>query len=385
MKNRIGIFTGSRGEWGYLRPVMEQMKINKVDFKTIIANMHLLPEKGFTYREIEKDGFKIDEKIYMNISGPDEISWSKSLGLLLMQLPDIINKLDIDILLLAGDRAETFIAANAAYYSDIPIAHIQAGELSGHKDGMVRHAIGKLAHIHFASNEDASNRLKRFGEQEFRIHNVGAPQLDDIVNQKLFSLNQLKKNLNSKIEKEFALCIVHPTSENPDECKDYVDLINKVCIAKKIQQIWIYPNNDSGSLKIINSIESSISERDLGFRSLNRKKYLSLLKHCKFIIGNSSSGILEAPSFKIPTINLGLRQRARIAAESVLDVEKPGFEKLKKALKEIESDSFQNKLKIVKNPYGDGKSSKRIIDILKKTKLNMNLRNKFVSEEDNDS
>ena len=180
MTKCIGIFTGSRGEWGYLRPVLEKMNKFKVNYKIIVSNMHLLADKGSTYREIEKDGFKINEKIYMNINGPDNISWSKSLGLLKFQLPDIFYKLGIDLLLIAGDRAETFIAASAAYYADIPIAHIQAGERSGHKDGMVRHAIGKLTHIHFASNLDAVNRLKKFGEQRFRINLVGAPQIDVI-------------------------------------------------------------------------------------------------------------------------------------------------------------------------------------------------------------
>jgi len=380
VSKKIGVFTGSRGEWGYLRPVLESLKSKKIDFKMIVANMHLLPEKGFTYKEIEKDGFHIDEKIYMNLAGPDDISWPKSLGLLMLQLPDILSKLEIDVLLLAGDRAETFVAASVAYYADIPIAHIQAGELSGHKDGMVRHAIGKLAHIHFASNDDAADRLRRFGEQEFRINNVGAPQLDDIVHQELYSIVELNDVLNSKIDKDYALCIVHPTSENPKDCIDYVHWINNSLDNLKIQQIWIYPNNDAGSIGIIDSIEKNLNKPHLGFRSLNRKIYLSLLKHCSFIIGNSSSGILEAPSLKTPTINLGIRQKARIAAPSVITIENPKEEDIIKSIAKISDKNMKDNINNVINPYGDGSSSSRIVNILESIELDMKIRNKFIEE-----
>lgn len=380
MSKKIGVFTGSRGEWGYLRPVLESLKSKKIDFKMIVANMHLLPEKGFTYKEIEKDGFLIDEKIYMNLAGPDDISWPKSLGLLMLQLPDILIKLKIDVLLLAGDRAETFVAASVAYYADIPIAHIQAGELSGHKDGMVRHAIGKLAHIHFASNDDAADRLRRFGEQEFRINNVGAPQLDDIVHQELYSIVELNDVLNSTIDKDYALCIVHPTSENPKDCINYVHWINNSLDNLKIQQIWIYPNNDAGSIGIINSIEKKLNKPHLGFRSLNRKIYLSLLKHCSFIIGNSSSGILEAPSLKTPTINLGIRQKARIAAPSVITIENPKEEDIIKSIAKISDKKMKDSINNVINPYGDGSSSSRIVSILESIELDMKIRNKFIEE-----
>lgn len=380
MSKKIGVFTGSRGEWGYLRPVLESLKSKKIDFKMIVANMHLLPEKGFTYKEIEKDGFLIDEKIYMNLAGPDDISWPKSLGLLMLQLPDILIKLEIDVLLLAGDRAETFVAASVAYYADIPIAHIQAGELSGHKDGMVRHAIGKLAHIHFASNDDAADRLRRFGEQEFRINNVGAPQLDDIVHQELYSIVELNDVLNSSIDKDYALCIVHPTSENPKDCINYVHWINNSLDNLKIQQIWIYPNNDAGSIGIINSIEKKLNKPHIGFRSLNRKIYLSLLKHCSFIIGNSSSGILEAPSLKTPTINLGIRQKARIAAPSVITIENPKEEDIIKSIAKISDKKMKDSINNVINPYGDGSSASRIVNILESIELDMKIRNKFIEE-----
>ena len=380
MIRKIGIFTGSRGEWGYLRPILMKIKKNNLKYELIISNMHLLSDKGFSYKEIEKDGFKISNKIFMNINGPDEISWPKSLGLLSFQLPDILNKLNIDILLLAGDRAETLVAAQAAYYSDIPIAHIQAGELSGHKDGMARHAIGKLAHIHFSSNEDASERLKKFGEQRFRIHQVGAPQIDDIKNQKKYSLSKLKKILNISLKKKFCLCIVHPTSENIQECISYVNMINNVTKSLNYVQIWIYPNNDVGGKKISAQIDSINHNDAFIFRNLNRLVFLSLLKNASFIVGNSSAGILEAPSLKTASINLGLRQKNRLRAKTVIDIENVSENKIKRAIHRIKNANYKKILKNATNPYGDGKSANRIIKVLERIKLDLKLRNKIIEE-----
>ncbi len=380
MNKRILVFTGSRGEWGYLRPILQRFNELNIKFALVVCNMHLLPEAGFSFKEIEKDGFKIDEKIYMNIVGPDDLVWSKSLGLLGLQMPDIFSRYKPDLLLIAGDRAETFTAAWSAYYADLPIAHIQAGERSGHKDGMVRHAIGKLAHIHFASNFDAADRLRRFGEQEFRIFEVGAPQLDDIYTFNLISRQELEEQLNVDFTEKFALCVVHPTSESVDECKQYVRLISAACMEQNIQQVWIYPNNDGGARDIIHAIENLTGKNLLTFRNLDRVSYLSLMKHSCFIIGNSSSGLLEAPSLRCPAINLGLRQKDRVVAESVIQIEHPDLKKIHDAIELTTNNSFLHILSNVKNPYGSGDSSKKIVQILESIKLNKDIRNKYVTE-----
>ena len=380
MNKTIGIFTGSRGEWGYLRPIIAELKRLRINYKLIVTNMHLLAEKGFSYREIENDGFKISEKIFININGPEEISWPKSLGLLALQLPDIFSKLNLDILLIAGDRAETLTAAKSAYYSDIPVAHIQAGELSGHKDGMARHAIGKLSHIHFASNHDAAIRLKRFGEQNFRIHLVGAPQLDDITPSKIYKKSKIEDILGIKLLKKYALCIVHPTSENILECKKYVEWINEILIKAGIQQVWIYPNNDIGSKEIVSQIDMIKKNDTLSFRNLNRSIFLSLLKNSEFLIGNSSSGILEAPTLKKISINIGVRQHDRLRAKSVIDISNVSKNKIMNAVNSVGKKAIKDKLRNLKNPYGDGKSAKRIVNILLREKLDMNLRNKTIQE-----
>lgn len=380
MSKRVTIFTGSRGEWGYLRPVLQLMRERGITFNIVIANMHLLPENGFTYREIERDGFEIAERVYMNINGPDDLSWPKSLGLLAFQLPDIYARLRTEILLLAGDRAETFMAASAAYYADIPIAHIQAGERSGHKDGMVRHAIGKLTHIHFASNEDAGDRLRRFGEQDFRIHVVGAPQLDDIKPERLMTRQEVGEKLGIELAEEFALCVVHPTSENPSECQHYMQWIDGACKAANLRQLWIYPNNDAGSAHVISEIERIATDKTCAFRNVNRRIYLSLLQHARVVIGNSSSGLLEAPTVRTAAINLGQRQQDRVAADSVINVPDVSPVSIAAAMDMLHSAPFQRRLQAVTNPYGDGNSAARIVEILETTVLDARMRNKFVQE-----
>lgn len=380
MINHITIFTGSRGEWGYIRPVAQLLREIGLKFDIIVANMHLLPQNGFTEKEILADGFEISERVYMNLYGPDETSWPKSLGLLTFQLPDLYARLNTDLLLVAGDRAETFSAVCAAFYANIPIAHIQAGELSGHKDGMVRHAIGKLAHIHFASNDDAANRLRRFGEQDFRIHQVGAPQLDDIKAQNLMSDQEIKNEFDIDCKKNFAVCVVHPTSENPTDCQEYVKMICRACEKNDLMQMWIYPNNDAGSEGIITVLDNMKSSGILSFRNLNRRTYLSLINNAQVLIGNSSSGLLEAPSLKTAAINLGQRQQDRVRAESVIDVADVSIRSIDEAIKTLFSDEFKRRLKGVSNPYGDGHSASRIVKILKNTTIDSQLLNKFVQE-----
>lgn len=379
MSNHITIFTGSRGEWGYLRPILEKFKRNKMSFSLFVSNMHLLAEKGSSYKEIENDGFHIDEKIYMNVNGPDDIAWPKSLGLLALQLPDLFSKYNTSLLLLAGDRAESLAAAMSAYYSEIPIAHIQAGERSGHKDGMARHAIGKLAHIHFASNEDAANRLVEFGEQDFRIFEVGAPQIDDMLSERLFNLKILRSKI-SALKDKFALCVMHPTSENPEECANYIKMIDKACRSNNIQQIWIYPNNDSGSNLIVDEISKYKSNDSIYFRNLERKMYLSLLQQSSFIIGNSSSGILEAPSFKKMSINLGKRQQDRLQAESVIHIDHPSFKNISFEIANILDGKYSQNAKNAINPYGQGDSSQKIVKILKELNLDSKLTSKYVTK-----
>jgi len=370
---KIIVFTGSRGEWGYLRPILAKLKEQSINFNIIVTNMHLESVHGSTKDEILKDGFSISKEIAMNISGIPDLNWSKSLGLLLFQLPDVINEFKPDIALIAGDRAETFIFSVACFYMNLPCAHIQAGELSGHKDGMARHAIGKLVNIHFASNEDAYERLIRFGEPEFRTYLTGAPQIDDIV-----SIDYTKKRLaeilsNLRLNSDnFIICIFHPSSDD-SYVSQYMQIVNEYLNSKSINQIWILPNSDGGG----NLLIDKILEFDKRFvrvcGNLNRNDFLHLLNYCKLLIGNSSTGILEAPALGTPSINIGFRQSGRIAAKSVQTIIDFSLDNFIKALNEVPELKKANY-----SLYGDGKSSMRIVEILLSVDLNDKLLNKYV-------
>ena len=370
---KLLFFTGSRGEWGYLRPILEECKKMKINYKICATNMHLLESFGMSVKEIEKDGFKVKDKIYMALDGYNKFTVTKSMGILMTSLVDLINRTNPDWIILAGDRGETLIASIVAAYTDIPIAHIQAGELSGIIDGQARHAIGKFSNLHFASNKDAALRLKKLGEEDFRIKLVGAPQLDDIANKKYENLKKILDKHNIKLGNGYLLIIYHPPQSYIDSIMRDPDAIFNFLKNKTLKKIWISPNNDAGSAIIKNEFLKRRQSNDYLFDNLPRSEYLALLKHANCLIGNSSSGIIESPSFKTPCINIGNRQYGRLRASNIIDVPKVSIASLNKAYKYSQSVLFKKKIKNIKNPYGDGNSSKRILKIILSTRKDNNL------------
>jgi GDP/UDP-N,N'-diacetylbacillosamine 2-epimerase (hydrolysing) len=370
---KLLFFTGSRGEWGYLRPILEECKKMKINYKICATNMHLLESFGMSVKEIEKDGFKVKDKIYMALDGYNKFTVTKSMGILMTSLVDLVNRTNPDWIILAGDRGETLIASIVAAYTDIPIAHIQAGELSGIIDGQARHAIGKFSNLHFASNKDAASRLKKLGEEHFRIKLVGAPQLDDIANKKYENLKKILDKHNIKLGNGYLLIIYHPPQSYIDSIMRDLDAIFNFLKNKTLKKIWISPNNDAGSAIIKNEFLKRRQSNDYLFDNLPRSEYLALLKHANCLIGNSSSGIIESPSFKTPCINIGNRQYGRLRASNIIDVPKVSIASLNKAYKYSQSALFKKKIKNIKNPYGDGNSSKRILKIILSTRKDNNL------------
>jgi GDP/UDP-N,N'-diacetylbacillosamine 2-epimerase (hydrolysing) len=367
---KILFFTGSRGEWGYIRPILEVCKKEKINFKICVTNMHLLDSYGKSINEIFKDGFKVEEKIYMALDGYNSFTMIKSMGVLLTSFSDTLNRVKPDWVVVAGDRAESLIATIASSYANIPVAHIQAGELSGVIDGQARHAIGKFSHLHFASNSDAERRLLKLGEEKFRVKKVGAPQLDDFkkLPKDLKTMRKIESKFNFKL-KDYFLVVYHPPQQKIENIEKDFSILSKFLNERKEKKIWISPNNDAGSSIIKTNFLKSRDIKNYLFDNLPRQEYLHLLKNAKCIIGNSSSGIIESPSFKVPCINIGFRQHGRIQAKNVLNIKKLTYKKLKKAVSKIESKIFLKKLYKLKNPYGDGNSSKKIIECLKKTKI----------------
>ncbi len=376
---KILFFTGSRSEWGYIKPIIKLCKHQKIKYNICATNTHVLDSYGLSVNEIKKDGFKVSDEIYMTLDGYNTYSSTKSLGVILMSFLDVVQRVKPDWILLAGDRGETLIASLVAAYTNTPLAHIQAGELSGNIDGQARHAIGKFAHIHFASNNDAANRLKNLGEQSFRIKTVGAPQLDDIRQNynKFNDVTKILKAYGLDSVSNYSLIIFHPVVEEYSETKKiFKNFIKCVKKTKFEKRFWISPNSDAGSHFIKEIFLNNRNNDDILFDNLPRHQFLTLMKNASAIIGNSSAGIIESPSFKIPTINIGRRQKNRLKAKNVINIEKYSEKKLMLAIKKINSKEFKKSIKNLNNPYGDGYSSKKILEILQKTKVDEKLLKK---------
>lgn len=371
---KIMFITGSRGEWGYIRPILRLIDSrDDVDYVLVVTNMHLLSAYGSSYKEIERDGFKIHYKVHMSLDGYSHYTQAKSLGIFLQSLPDIIENEKPDWVVLAGDRGEQLMGAIAAGYTYTPVAHIQAGEVSGNIDNMARHAIGKFVHLHLASNEDAKNRLLKLGEEEFRVHNVGAPQLDEMVNAVYFSLEEVEKKLCVNLKQGYILAVMHPVTEEYNRARKQAEIVIKALNKFSIPKVMILPNNDAGSYEVKYAIENYREGEYHIYANLKREEYLALLKNCNCIVGNSSSGLLEAPTFRIPAVNIGRRQNLRYRGNNVIDVD---FDQdhIVRSIKKAMSEEFKEYLvQNVDHPYGDGHSAERILDLLMNTKVNEKL------------
>jgi len=365
LKRKILFVTGSRGEYGYIRPIIKLIqKSKKLDYSVLATNLHLLSNFGNTIDEFAKDKIKVDHVIPMCLDGYTNETMIKSLGIYFQSFCDYLTNNRPDIILLAGDRGEQLISAIVGFHLNIPVAHIQAGELSGNVDGMSRHAITKFAHIHFPSNQDAFNRLMKMGEEVFRIFNVGAPQLDEIYANKHTSKDKLLKKYHLE-DKTTGIILQHSITEESDKAYSQMKAVLDACGKFDYQYVIIYPNNDAGSLAIQDSIQKNKNSNMHVLKSIPREDYLGLMHISKFIIGNSSSGILEAPSIPLLAINIGKRQEGRLQGGNVVNVKNYVVDELCKVIQQIDWIELGNY-----NPYGDGKSSQKIVEILEKIEIN---------------
>ena len=364
---KILFLTGSRSDWGYIKPIIQICKQKKINYKLCATNMLLLDTYGYALNEIKKDGFKVHEEIYMSLDGFNEYTTVKSMGVFMISFVDVLKNYKPDWVVLAGDRYETMAAALACAYTNTPIAHIQAGELSGNIDGQARHAIGKFAHLHLASNTDAKNRLLKLGEEPFRVKIVGAPQLDDIekFKKKKPNFQKIKTLYNLPKKKNYYVVVFHSVTEDIKNLKKHFRILFKSLEKSKYKKIWILPNNDPGSSLIKDLLMISRNDSNLIYENFPREHYLEIMMNSKSIIGNSSSGIIESASFKLPAINIGRRQNNRLKGKNVINVPKVSEKEILKAIKMTDSKNFLKKISKIKNLYGDGKSSERIVSILK--------------------
>lgn len=380
---KISILTATRAEYGLLRPIINKLlKVLDFDVSVVATGAHLSSDFGLTYKEIEQDGIAIDEKIEILLSSDTASAISKSMGLALISFADYFDRFKPDMLVVLGDRYETLAVCAAAINKRIPIAHLYGGETTeGAVDESIRHAITKMSYLHFTSTEEYRSRVIQLGEHPERVFCVGAIGIENILKEKLLSKSQLEASINYKLDKPYAVVTFHPVTLEENNSREQIKALLDVCeIYKDMKFIFTQANADEGGRIINQMIDEFVEENGhtIAFTSLGMTRYLSALKYCAMVIGNSSSGLLEAPSFGIPTINIGDRQKGRLQADSVINCE-PLQADIKKAIQLALSDDFRNKAKSAVNPFGDGNTSEKIIETIKDFMLNdkVNLKKKF--------
>ncbi|WP_034537017.1 UDP-N-acetylglucosamine 2-epimerase [Carnobacterium inhibens] len=369
---KICVVTGTRAEYGLLMPLLEQIKQAKnLELQLLVTGMHLSPEFGLTYKLIEADGYTINEKVDILLSSDTPVGISKSMGLGMIGFSESFERLQPDMVVLLGDRYETFVAATAASVARIPIAHLHGGETTeGAFDEAFRHAITKMSWLHFTSAEEYRNRVIQLGETPDRVFNVGAIGIENIRKMPLMNKSELEASLDTEFKERLLLVTFHPvTLEDATSEVQFKNLLNALETIENATIIFTKANSDTDG-RIINEMIDDYTNKHLdntlSFVSMGQLRYLSAMKLASAVIGNSSSGIIEAPSFKIPTVNIGDRQKGRMQAQSVINCE-PQEESIKEAISLALSDSFKSSIQLMSNPYGDGRVTDKIMEVIQKS------------------
>ncbi|MGA7061326.1 MAG: UDP-N-acetylglucosamine 2-epimerase [Candidatus Acidiferrales bacterium] len=375
MKRRIAVITSSRADYSHLYWPLRDLSDNEnVDLKIITLGSHLSPEFGNTVQEIVDDGFQIDSRVECLLSSDSDVGMAKTIGIATLSLADLFGQMRPDLLLLIADRYEMLAPASVALALRIPIAHIEGGEISeGAIDDAVRNALTKLSHIHFTSTQAARERVIAMGEEEWRVHRAGAPSLDHLRRRALLSREQVEERLGLDLRTPTILVVYHPMTIARDTLEE-VDALFAALESLTDQILFCYPNADAGSRALIDRTKLFIAQRGRGklFTNLDTVTYLSLLRQVDMLIGNSSSGIMEAASFSLPTVNVGLRQQGRERARNVLDADAHASSILE-AICTARTPEFGQSLVGMTNPYGEGFASETIVRVLTSISLSQEL------------
>jgi UDP-hydrolysing UDP-N-acetyl-D-glucosamine 2-epimerase len=376
----VAILTEARSSYGYLRPIARLIEDDpELRYSLLVTSQHLLPDFGYSVEDIERDGLNITDRIYMTLDGYTPATMAKSLGVLLLGVTDALVRLRPDLLLVLGDRGESLMGAVAAAHMNIPVAHVQAGERSGNIDGITRHAITRFTHIHFASGPEAAERLRRMGEEEFRIFTTGAPQLDELVNGSVARPAEVADRFHLDLERPLVLVVQHPVTEEFGEgVAQMEETLEAVCELEE-QTVVIFPNTDAGSDDLRHMIERHHRPFMRVERNVPRYVYGGLMQVASVLVGNSSSGLIEAPAFGLPAVNVGLRQRDRARAANVIDV--PYDRRaIVEAIRRAMTPEFRRELEGSDSPYlSDGRVSERIVEILKTIPIDERLLRKQIA------
>jgi len=379
---KIAVFTGTRAEYGLMYWIMKGLKDHKyVDFQLFVGGMHLSKEFGYTIKEIIDDGFDITERFEFLISSDSSVAIGKSMALALISACEAFNRHNPDLVVILGDRFESLSVAQAAMISRIPVAHIHGGEITqGSIDDAARHSISKIAQLHFTSTEQHKKRVIQLGENPKKVFNYGAPGIDSINSLDLLSKKQLSESLGFKLDKPYFLVTFHPvTLKKSGSAKELANLISAMNHYPNYKVLLSYPNADMDNaqiIKLLNAFYKENKDRVFLFQSLGQLKYLSAMKYCDAVLGNSSSGLIEAPTFGKPTLNIGSRQKGRLFGNTVFNCNS-SKKSILEGLDVILSTNFINKCKKEKNPYGVGGASKKIVTKLASVSLKDILQKEF--------
>ncbi len=375
---KIAVFTGTRAEYGLLYWILKGLRdADNVDLQLLVGGSHLSHEFGHTIDNIEKDGFLVTERLDFLLSSDSSLAISKSLALAVIAGADCMERLQPDLLVLLGDRYECLALAQCAMLTNIPIAHIHGGEKTeGAVDDVIRHAISKMSHLHFTATKTYQNRVIQLGEHPSRVFDSGAPGLDNIDKLPLLSKKQLADVIEFPQLDAYFLITYHPVTLSSNEAKLALDNLLSVLAEYPNYQVLItFPNADTNGRQLIDVLKTFVSkytERTKLFESMGQLNYLSAMKHASLVIGNSSSGIIEAPSFQVPTVNIGDRQKGRVCADSVFHC----GESVESISKSIKMALQQEPLHVV-NPYGRGGASERIVEKLMTVNIDSLLEKSF--------
>ena len=379
----ICVVTGTRAEFGLMQVLLKELKQDSdIRLQIIATGMHLSPEFGLTYAAIEEAGFTIDRKLEVLMSSDTSIGISKTMGLGMISFAEAYADLNPDLILVLGDRFEIFSAVSAAMICRIPIGHIHGGEATeGLIDEPIRHSISKMSHLHFTATESYRKRVIQLGEQPSRVFFTGTPGLDNINELELLDRENFENAIDFNLgESKNILVTFHPvTLEKNSSADQFEELLNALNQIEEAHVIFTMPNADTDGriiMKLINKFVAESKGKAKSFTSLGQLRYLSALKNMDLVLGNSSSGLTEAPSFKIPTVNIGDRQRGRIKADSVIDCE-PNAESIISAINKAFDPTFLDSIKNMESPYGRGGASVKIKDIVKSFPLEGILKKKF--------
>jgi len=381
-KRKICVITGTRAEYGLLYLLMQAIdKSKELKLQIIVTAMHLSPEFGLTYKEIEKDGFVINKKVESLLSSDTTTGITKSIGLTTIGMADALDELKPDIIVVLGDRFEIFASAAAATVARIPIAHIAGGESTiGAIDEAFRHSITKMSHLHFAATEAYKNRIIRMGENPDYVFNVGAIGIDNIKELKLLDRKAFEKSIDFKLGKKNLLITFHPvTLEKSTSGKQFAELLAALDELKDTRFIFTMPNADTDGriiIKMVNDFVEKNRNKACVHTSLGQIRYLSALQYVDAVVGNSSSGLIEVPFFKKATINIGDRQTGRIMGPTIINC-LPKKAAIYNAIQKSYSDAFKDNINTSESPYGNGGAVEKIMKVLKSTDLENILKKRF--------